>query len=175
MSQVEMAGLGGVSKMTQLNYEKDVRSPDAAYLAAVAERGVDVLFVVVGVRAAAADLTPDETRLVEAFAAADSDAQRAALLVLEALAQHEPRSQAQPSSPTAPQRNWEVRPDIDLSLWRSVALSLPGSVNAGNVSMTPQQWLEVVNSVYESAKADKAARDAAERGARSALSRAQQK
>jgi len=39
-----------VQKRAQINYEKDERQPDAAYLAAVAEAGADVLYVLTGQR-----------------------------------------------------------------------------------------------------------------------------
>lgn len=41
---------GGVTKDTQINYEKDERKPDLEYLAKVASVGVDVLYVVTGQR-----------------------------------------------------------------------------------------------------------------------------
>jgi transcriptional regulator with XRE-family HTH domain len=49
-NQADFAAFAGVAKTSQFNYEKGERSPDAAYLAAVAERGVDVLYVVTGER-----------------------------------------------------------------------------------------------------------------------------
>jgi len=49
-NQTEFAAQAGASKNSQYNYEKGERSPDASYLAAVAERGVDVLYVVTGER-----------------------------------------------------------------------------------------------------------------------------
>lgn len=49
-SQTEFAAVAGASKNSQYNYEKGDRSPDADYLAAVAERGVDILYVVTGER-----------------------------------------------------------------------------------------------------------------------------
>ncbi|WIE52389.1 helix-turn-helix transcriptional regulator [Pseudomonas sp. GM17] len=49
-NQTEFAAKAGASKNSQYNYEKGERSPDASYLAAVAERGVDVLYVVTGER-----------------------------------------------------------------------------------------------------------------------------
>lgn len=49
-TQAVFGQLGGVTKLTQLNYEKGQRAPDAAYLAALAEQGVDVLYVVTGER-----------------------------------------------------------------------------------------------------------------------------
>lgn len=47
-NQAEFAAFAGVAKTSQFNYEKGDRSPDAAYLAAVAEKGVDILYVVTG-------------------------------------------------------------------------------------------------------------------------------
>ena len=63
-SQTEFAAVAGASKNSQYNYEKGDRSPDAAYLAAVAEKGVDILYVVTGV------MTP---KVVEGFTAAEDE------------------------------------------------------------------------------------------------------
>lgn len=49
-NQADFAAVAGVAKTSQFNYEKGERSPDAAYLAAVGEKGVDVLYVVTGKR-----------------------------------------------------------------------------------------------------------------------------
>lgn len=49
-NQADFAAFAGVAKTSQFNYEKGDRSPDADYLAAVAERGVDILYVVTGER-----------------------------------------------------------------------------------------------------------------------------
>ena len=50
VSQTELAVACGIAKNTQLNYEKDERSPDAKYLAAVEALGMDVYYVLVGKR-----------------------------------------------------------------------------------------------------------------------------
>nr|WP_312847749.1 helix-turn-helix transcriptional regulator [Burkholderia gladioli] len=50
LSQEEFAAVGGVARRAQTNYEADERSCDAKYLAAVAGVGVDLLYVLVGVR-----------------------------------------------------------------------------------------------------------------------------
>lgn len=52
LSQTVLASLGGVSKTTQVFYEADERVPDANYLAAVSERGMDVSYVITGRREA---------------------------------------------------------------------------------------------------------------------------
>ncbi|MDP9583540.1 helix-turn-helix domain-containing protein [Burkholderia ambifaria] len=67
MSQAEIAALGGLSNKTQLSYESDVRSPDANYLAALAKVGVDVLYVITGVRALPSTMPEDEAELLDSF------------------------------------------------------------------------------------------------------------
>lgn len=64
MNQTEFAQLGGVGKTTQINYEKGDRYPDAAFLAAVAVAGVDILYVVTGQRGSSAALTAEEDKLL---------------------------------------------------------------------------------------------------------------
>lgn len=69
LKQEEFALLGGVNRNTQGSYEKNERTPDLHYLSAISVHGVDVLFVVTGVRllAAAGSLSPMELSLLEAF------------------------------------------------------------------------------------------------------------
>jgi len=43
-----MADLASVTKMSQINYEKGERSPDAAYLEAIAAAGADVQYIITG-------------------------------------------------------------------------------------------------------------------------------
>lgn len=50
LSQEEFAAVGGVARGAQANYESGERTPDAKYLVAVAELGVDLLYVLKGVR-----------------------------------------------------------------------------------------------------------------------------
>ncbi|EPJ7517525.1 helix-turn-helix domain-containing protein [Pseudomonas aeruginosa] len=50
LNQTELAEQCGVSKNTQLAYEKGDRSPDAAYLLRASLLGVDVLYVITGKR-----------------------------------------------------------------------------------------------------------------------------
>ncbi|PZW46402.1 helix-turn-helix domain-containing protein [Pseudomonas sp. URMO17WK12:I2] len=69
LNQADFAALAGVAKTTQFNYEKGERSPDAGYLAAIAEKGVDVLYVITGKRtpAAADAISETEADLLEHF------------------------------------------------------------------------------------------------------------
>lgn len=50
LNQTDFATLAGQSKKSQVRYEADERSPDGQYLAAIAEAGADVLYVLTGHR-----------------------------------------------------------------------------------------------------------------------------
>lgn len=50
LKQEDFAQIGGVNRNTQGSYERGERTPDLAYLAAVASAGVDVMYVVTGNR-----------------------------------------------------------------------------------------------------------------------------
>ncbi len=58
LSQEAFGAIGGVTKKSQINYEKNERSPDAAYLTAIAAAGVDVLYILTGQRSGSAAPTP---------------------------------------------------------------------------------------------------------------------
>ncbi|CAE6823735.1 hypothetical protein R69746_06175 [Paraburkholderia aspalathi] len=66
LSQAEVAAIGGLGKQTQLNYEADTRSPDAAYLLALKAVGIDVWYVLTGERAIAV-LNDDESDILGAY------------------------------------------------------------------------------------------------------------
>lgn len=71
LNQSDFAALAQVAKNSQLNYEKGERSPDAAYLAAVAAAGVDVLYVVTGERKLEPvdSLTAEEAQVISCYRA----------------------------------------------------------------------------------------------------------
>jgi len=76
LNQGDFAAVAKVSKTTQFNYEKGERSPDAAYLEAVATAGVDVLYVLTGNRSGLSEnrLADDESMLLNQYRAMeDSD------------------------------------------------------------------------------------------------------
>ena len=54
-SQDEFATVGGVARRSQSAYESDERSPDASYLLAVREIGVDIGYVLTGERSTAGE------------------------------------------------------------------------------------------------------------------------
>lgn len=62
LSQTAFADLAGITKTTQGNYETNKRSPDAAYLAAVAEHGVDVQYVVTGAHVSGTGVAVDAVK-----------------------------------------------------------------------------------------------------------------
>ncbi|UVA80501.1 helix-turn-helix domain-containing protein [Pandoraea commovens] len=83
INQTDFSAIAGVQKNAQSNYESDVRSPDAAYLAAVAKAGVDVAFVVTGVPSDSA-LTEDEVDLVRRYRGAPDVVKAVAIAALTA-------------------------------------------------------------------------------------------
>lgn len=87
LSQEEFAAATGITKKTQGLYERNERSPSAKYLAALAEHGVDVLYVLTGQRTmpAADALSEAETQLVEAFRAMPAESQAAMLQLTSSL------------------------------------------------------------------------------------------
>jgi len=50
LTQAAFAELGGASKRSQIEWEKGAATPNAEFLAFVAEHGVDVLYVLTGAR-----------------------------------------------------------------------------------------------------------------------------
>lgn len=69
MNQTDFANAGGVQKQAQFTYEKGLRNPDASYLAAIAEVGVDVLYLLTGRTSDPATLAlgSDEERLLAGY------------------------------------------------------------------------------------------------------------
>lgn len=59
MKQEEMANAGGVGRGAQLRYEKGDGFPGADYLAALSQRGLDVSYVVCGVRKTHTETSPE--------------------------------------------------------------------------------------------------------------------
>lgn len=73
LNQTEFGALGKVQKRAQFTYEKGERVPDANYLVALAEAGVDVNYVLTGTRVVTQEKTNEELRyLADAFEAIDT-------------------------------------------------------------------------------------------------------
>ncbi|WP_269792421.1 helix-turn-helix transcriptional regulator [Stenotrophomonas sp. Iso1] len=82
MNQDEMAALAGMKRMAQLRYEKGERSPDGLFFAAAARAGVDVQYVITGIREGSMDAA--EAELLARFRATSGELRAAALAVLTA-------------------------------------------------------------------------------------------
>ena len=69
LTQTDMGKLGGAGKTTVIAWERGTAYPNAAYLAAIAAAGADVLYIVTGVRGQqpAAALPPEEAALLDNF------------------------------------------------------------------------------------------------------------
>lgn len=50
LNQIDLAAAAGVTRQTQSKYEKGMRCPDSIYLNAISLQGIDILYVVTGVR-----------------------------------------------------------------------------------------------------------------------------
>lgn len=74
-SQTKFAALGGAAKRTMIDWEKDVASPNAAFLSSIADAGADVLYVLTGQRIGGA-LPPREAALVDNYRQTDERGKR---------------------------------------------------------------------------------------------------
>ncbi len=81
MNQAILGAHGGVSKETQINYEKGQSMPAADYLAKVAAFGVDVLYVVTGTK------TPVRQSVIAAVSHDDEEVQGRPVIPLDERAQ----------------------------------------------------------------------------------------
>lgn len=71
----------GVTKQTQIKYEANANFPDTRYLEAAITRGVDVMYVLTGLRSIEA-MSDEHQNLVEAYEAAPIELRKAAFAVL---------------------------------------------------------------------------------------------
>lgn len=98
LNQTQFAALAGVTLDSQSNYERGLRKPDSAYLAAAAVQGMDVLYVLTGTRSvaepgltfaesrAAYAVTREEQALLDNFRHASPEGQAAIKATSDALA-----------------------------------------------------------------------------------------
>ena len=80
-TQPAFAALAGTTKKSQIDYEKNLTQPKAGYLAAIAEAGADIQYVVTGVRSVSV-LDGEEKVLLERYRASARALREAALRVL---------------------------------------------------------------------------------------------
>ena len=83
LTQDEMAKAGGVAKRTYCNYEAGDRMPDSTALAAWADAGVDIHYVVTGVRSVET-LASEEVELINYWRGAPEPGRLAAMAALKA-------------------------------------------------------------------------------------------
>lgn len=154
-SQSHLGMHGGVSKYTQLKYEKGETFPTADYLVRVAAYGIDVRYVLLGVRTPKHQevitwveddddavegrkvvfLAPELQRLVANFERSSAEGKRY-LLALSAIA-----GGAKPTEGSATD---------DPALWRAVARGIPTAPNVDpNALLSPAQLLEIIEGAYE--------------------------
>lgn len=81
LTQAELSLAGGVKPRSQVHYEAGERKPDAVYLAAVAVVGVDVQYVLTGIRSDQV-LNTDEREVLERYRISSRDLQNAARRML---------------------------------------------------------------------------------------------
>lgn len=88
LTQATIAEIGGIQKRAQINYENNSRNPDAAYLECVAKIGVDVLYVITGVRTGEPEpLARDEAALLDNYRHSSEEGKRAIRATGDSLAQ----------------------------------------------------------------------------------------
>ena len=81
LSQSKLADFGGTTRKSQGEYEKSVSSPKAEYLEKIAAAGVDVQYLITGVRSDMA-LSPEEKYLLALYREAPPALRKAAIAAL---------------------------------------------------------------------------------------------
>jgi transcriptional regulator with XRE-family HTH domain len=75
-SQADICGSCGISKRSYIHYESGDRSPDAEFLGAASKIGMDIQFIVIGIRSANfQSKRHDEEKLLSLFRGCDEQAQ----------------------------------------------------------------------------------------------------
>lgn len=69
LNQTVLGAIGGVRKQAQLKYENDASSPNANYLFEISKIGMDIQYIVLGIRTQQA-INEEETALLAAYRAA---------------------------------------------------------------------------------------------------------
>ena len=87
MTQADFSAFGGVAKRTALEWEQGKTSPNALFLAAASQHGIDILYVVNGVRLSDTNTAPpaDEQAIVEAWRALNPEQKKLARRLIQAI------------------------------------------------------------------------------------------
>lgn len=64
-SQTQLGEIGGVARLAQLQYEAEATSPTIRYITAIGEAGVDVTYLLFGVRFPSIPLAPEKMDRIE--------------------------------------------------------------------------------------------------------------
>ncbi len=83
LNQTVFGAVGGIRKQAQLNYEKGERYPAADYLSAISKIGVDVQYIVTGIRSVETLMT-EELELINYWRSAPLAGKLAAIAALKA-------------------------------------------------------------------------------------------
>ncbi|PPD00228.1 MAG: transcriptional regulator [Methylotenera sp.] len=68
LSQTELAEIGGVGRLAQSQYESEQSAPTTRYLSAISSAGVNLTYLVLGLRPDNTELTPEQSDRVESKA-----------------------------------------------------------------------------------------------------------
>ena len=91
LTQPELVSLCGGSKRSLVDWESGKILPNTAFLSATAKIGVDVSYVLSGIRSSSQiDITKEEQALLDNYRNADEEGKKAAHRVLDALAKSTP-------------------------------------------------------------------------------------
>lgn len=82
LSQTELAELAQVTKQSVFAYEKGNRKPDAAFLEAAANAGMDMSYLFTGERSGVDPVSAEDRRLLDLFRNATPAMRQAALVLL---------------------------------------------------------------------------------------------
>lgn len=83
LSQEAFGAFAGVSKQSQINYEKSERYPDLKYLQNISELGCDIQYIVIGVPSSSSIISKEQSEILSLFHCADPYLQKAAVQVLK--------------------------------------------------------------------------------------------
>lgn len=65
LSQAQLAEAAGIQRLAQLQYESETTAPTTRYLSAIATAGVDLSYLILGIRLGEGGLTPEQRLCVE--------------------------------------------------------------------------------------------------------------
>lgn len=131
LSQAAFGELAGVKKNAQFNYEAGNRSPDSEYLSTIAKHGVDVLYVLTGMRTPGHDLIQEVRR------------KHGPALALADLADSIERiTEAEAASGKARNRD-------DLERWAAAIAAVEEGLDQTNRRLDPSSKAELILAAYD--------------------------